>query len=143
MIVLHDLQNNMKKIIIPILLILSQFAHAELFTGEFTLVTAKGAGAHDIAFHQGIIEEEDGAKYLVMPHLGRSKLISNETGTDFLAVFMPRDVEHEGKKIEDFSIIVASIRLEDDGRIYFALSTTRSVYSRDYTQYILKQGKLK
>jgi hypothetical protein len=134
---------NMKNIIIPILLLLCQLAHAELFTGDFTLITSKDVGAHGIAFREGIIEEENGTKYLVMPRLGRAEIISNKAGTDFHAIYMPREVEHEGKMFESFSIIVASIRLEDDGGIFFSLNTTRSVYSRDYTQYILKQGKLK
>ena len=57
-------------------------------------------------------------------------------------------VRKEIRKLTDPTLRISpstrvDMRLEDDGDIFFSLNTTRSVYSRDYTQYILKQGKLK
>lgn len=132
----------MKKLIIPILLLLSQIVQADLPVGDFTLVTAKEIGAKEISFITGKIENENQTKYLSIPHLGRTKILASAEGGDFHAIYLPRMVEYEGKEYEKFSVVVVSISIAESGLIYATISESRSAYAYDRTQYILKQGKL-
>mgnify|MGYP006439871693 CR=1 FL=1 len=132
----------MKKLILPILLLLWQSVHADLPLGDFTLVTVSDKGMRDLSFINGKIEEENEKKYLVIPHLGRAEIIASKEGPNFHAIYLPRVIEHEGKEYEQFSIVVVSISIADDGKIYAGRSVSRSASSYYRTQYIFKQGRL-